>query len=329
MWCRNSWLSERRVPRDVMNTAPIPAQSTREVVRPTTFIEAAALSRRFAATVTLASETFQHTGSFKFRAAYNVASGVPQRHIIAASSGNFGQALAAACALLGKTCSIVMPDTSARVKIEAVREFGGTVDLIDVRVKSRKQRVEELAQKRPDAYLASAYDDPLVIEGNATLGTELASRKPPFDFIIAPIGGGGLSSGIITGLRAARCDTPVVAAEPMLANEAARSLRAGQIIANETEPLTIADGARTVSVGQRNWAILRDELPRVIEVSEEQIKEAMRILFSLANLKSEPTGALSLAALLAEPDFFRGQDICCVISGGNVDSELFREILAG
>src|ERR1041384_3632667 len=109
--------------------------ATREAIRPTTFIEAVRLSERFGARVILASETFQHTGSFKFRAAYNVAVSVNQKHIIAASSGNFGQALAYACRLLGKSCTIVMPDTSATVKIAAVKAFGGAVDLVDVRVK--------------------------------------------------------------------------------------------------------------------------------------------------------------------------------------------------
>jgi len=308
-----------------MKPSVLPA--LKEALQPTTIIEAERLSKRVGASVTIATETFQHTGSFKFRAAYNVAATVPQRQIVAASSGNFGQGLAAACARLGKTCTIVMPETSARVKIDAVREYVGTVDLIDVRKKSRAERVRELALEQRDAYVASAYDDPLVIEGNATLGTELAKCGHVFDFIVAPIGGGGLTAGILTGLRAAGCQTPLVAAEPMLANDAARSLRAGRIIANETEPQTIADGVRTVSVGQHNWAILREGLSRIIEVSEEQIKEAVRLLFSLVNLKSEPTGALSLAALLAEPEFFRERSVCCVVSGGNVDAELFRQIL--
>src|SRR5262245_29448241 len=115
-WCRNFWRSHA-ASRELMKSISVTARPTHEVVRPTTFIETMTLSRRFDATVTLATETFQHTGSFKFRAAYNVAANVPQRHIIAASSGNFGQALAAACTLLGKTCTIVMPDNSARVKI--------------------------------------------------------------------------------------------------------------------------------------------------------------------------------------------------------------------
>ena len=196
----------------------------------------------------LASETFQYTGSFKFRAAYNVAVKVPHEFIIAASSGNFGQALAYACQLLAKRCTIVMPETSVQAKIDAVREYGGTLDLVNVNMKSRAKRVAELAAEHPDAYVASAYDDPLVIEGNATLGMELASLRRAFDFVIAPIGGGGLTSGIITGLRACHRNVPVFGAEPLLANDAARSLRAGRIVANDAEPQTIADGARVVSV---------------------------------------------------------------------------------
>ncbi len=300
----------------------------REIVRPTTLLEAPRLSRRLGVDLTIASETFQHTGSFKFRAAYNVAAQVPQRRIITASSGNFGQAMACACQQLGKSCTIVMPTTSAQVKIEAVREYGGTVDLVDVATKSRQARVQELAREDPDAYVASAYDDPLVIEGNATLGEELAALDRSFDFILVPIGGGGLSSGLITGLRSAGRKTPVLGAEPLLANDAARSLRAGKIMTNETETLTIADGARTLSVGQHNWAVLREGLAGVVEVTEEQIREGVRLLFSLANLKVEPTGALSVGALLTRPELFRDRAVCCVVSGGNVDPEVFRSILA-
>jgi threonine dehydratase len=141
------------------------------------------------------------------------------------------------------------------------------------------------------------------------------------------VGGGGLSSGIITGLRAAGKDTPVYAAEPLLANDAARSLRAGRIVRNEAEPQTIADGARTLSLGQCTWAVLREGLAGVVEVPEEKIAEAVRLLFSLANLKAEPTGALSLGALLTDPKRFQEKRVCCVISGGNVDVEVYRKFL--
>ena len=311
-----------------MDPSDLSSQLLRAVIRPTTIIEAPGLAKRLGAKLLIASETFQRTGSFKFRAAYNVASRVPQRRLITASSGNFGQALACACQMLGKSCLVVMPNTSARVKVAAVREGGATVDLIDTRVKTRHARVAELAAEDPDAYVASAYDDPLVIEGNATLGAELAALNAPFDFILAPVGGGGLASGIITGLRRAGKATQVVGVEPAVANDAARSLRAGQIIANETEPPTIADGVRTLSLGKHNWAVLRDGLAGIVEVSEESLREAVRLLFTLANLKAEPTGALGIAALLTSPEMFHDRSVCCLVSGGNVDPNVFREILA-
>ena len=302
----------------------------RQIVRPTTLIEAPRLGRRLAdVELTIASETFQHTGSFKFRAAYHLASQVLQRHIITASSGNFGQGLARACQMVRKSCLVVMPGTSAKIKVDAVREFGGGVELIDVTRITRAARVRELAAERGDAYIASPYDDPLVIEGNATLGAELAGSGRSFDCVIAPVGGGGLTAGLIQGLRAGGCAVPVYGAEPELANDASRSLRAGRLLANQTEPTTIADGVRTLSLGQHNWEILREGLAGIVEVSEDQIKESVRLLFALANLKVEPTGALGVAALLAAPKQFQGQSVCCVASGGNVDPELYRSILAG
>jgi threonine dehydratase len=303
------------------------AKPLSELARRTTLIDAPRLARRLGVNLFLASETFQHTGSFKFRAAYHLASQVPQQLIIAASSGNFGQALAYACSLLGKSAVIVMPETSARVKVDAVREYGGQVDLIDVGVKGRAQRVAELAREHPEAYVASAYDDPLVIEGNSSLGEELGRLDRHVDCIVAPVGGGGLSSGIITGVRRSGGRIEVVGAEPSLANDAARSLRAGHVVANDAEPQTLADGARTVSLGRHNWAILKGGLAGIVEVSEENIARAVRLLFELANLKAEPTGALSLGAVLTDPGRFRDREVCCVISGGNVDPAVYREIL--
>ena len=299
----------------------------RDVVRPTTWIEASRLSERLGIRLIIASETFQHTGSFKFRAAYNVAVNIPQTEIITASSGNFGQATAFACRLLGKSCTVVMPHTSASVKIAAVKESGGIVDLIDVTAISRQARVIELSREKPDAYVASAYDDMLVIDGNASLGEELADCDGQIDMIVAPVGGGGLSAGIIKGLHDRGKTIPVVGAEPLLGNDAARSLRAGRIVANETEPKTIADGARTLSLGERNWEILREGLSGIVEVPEARIREAVRLLFLVANLKVEPTGALALAAILTDPGRFRDLSICCVASGGNVDPEVYRELL--
>lgn len=308
--------------------------------RPTTIVQSVRLSERLGADVTLACEAFQWTGSFKFRAASHVVRSIPNAAVIAASSGNFGQAMAYACRLAGKRCTVVMPLNSARVKIAAVREYGAQVDLVDTAVVRREARVAELAAADPSAYIASPYDDPLVIRGNASLGRELAALNVraraasdasasggPFEAVLAPIGGGGLAAGLLIGLRDAGDHTPVWGVEPAIANDLVQSLAAGRVVAHDREPQTIADGVRTRSVGVHNWAVLQSGLAGAIEVSEDQIRDALRLCFHLANLKVEPTGAITLAAVLAQPERFHGQRICCVVSGGNVDPQVFWDIV--
>ena len=297
--------------------------------RPTTIVDAPRLSKKLGVNLILASETLQYTGSFKFRAAFNVASNVEQSHVITASSGNFGQAIAYACALFGKRCTVVMPSVAPKIKVDAVREYGAEVDLVDLKKKGRLERLGELARQFPEAYVASPYDDPFVIEGNAGLAKELFALGLELDAIIAPIGGGGLTSGLVKAVERSGKRTEVFAAEPLLANDAAESFRAGHIVEQSGESTTIADGARVLRIGDLNWEILSQGLAGVIEVSEDQIKEGVRLLFALANLKAEPTGALALGAILAQPDRFKGKRVCCVVSGGNADPALYAELVKG
>lgn len=301
----------------------------RQVARPTTLIESKALSEHLGVEVLIASETFQHTGSFKFRAAYAAALSSPQSNLIAASSGNFGQALAYAARLTGKKAVIVMPHDSAFVKIDAVKRHGGQVELVDVSVKSRKERVDELYQEMKNARVLSAYDDASVIAGNSTLADELVEKAGDFSCVLVPVGGGGLISGIIEGLRLNESKASVYGAEPRLANDASLSLARGRIIKNENEPKTIADGARTLSLGAENWKVIESGVTAIIEIEEEAIKEAVRLLFHLANLKVEPTGALSVAALLTSGATFRGRRAVAVVSGGNVDPSVYASIISG
>ena len=300
--------------------------------RPTTIVEAPRLAARLGVDLFLAVETFQQTGSFKFRAAANVAASVPNETLIAASSGNFGQALARAAQLAGKRAIIVMPATAAKVKVEAVRQFGGEVVFVDTTRETRAAKVAEVFAQHPDAYLGSAYDDPLVIGGNASLAHELAAvarAGRPFDAVIVPLGGGGLTAGMVQGLRESGYEAAVWGAEPLLANDAAQSLRAGEIVRSEREGATIADGARTLALGAHNWAILQHGLAGIVEVDEGEIREGVRLLSALANVKAEPTGALSTGAVLTSPERFRGQRVCCVVSGGNVDPQVYLDILSG
>jgi len=218
-----------------------------------------------------------------------------------------------------------MPATSAQVKIDAVRGFGATVDLVDTTKVGRAERVAQLAAEMPDAYYASAYDDQFVIDGNSTLGDELSGRG--FEVVVVPVGGGGLISGTINALCRNGDSADVIGAEPLLGNDGARSFRAGELIANEAEPTTIADGARTLSLGKLNWPIIRDGVKDFIDVPDEKIAEAVKLYFNFANLKCEPTGGLALGAVLEQPDRFRDKRVCVIVSGGNVDPDIYRRLI--
>lgn len=295
-------------------------------LKPTLLLPSQVLSEQLHCNLTIASETFQYTGSFKFRAAYNLLSSISQKYVITASSGNFGQAVAYACKLLGKACTVVMPNTSAQVKISAVESFGGIVDLIDVNKISRKDRVQQLVSQQPEAFYAHAYDDYRVVAGNSTLSKEILSYSD-FDVIITPIGGGGLCSGQIIARDHMHVLTEIIGAEPLNGNDAAQSLLNGQLIHNEYEPDTIADGARTLSLGELNWEIIQQGISDIIAVPDPLTLDALRRYFLYTNLKVEPTGALSFGALIAEPERFYGKRVCCIVSGGNVDPGVYAKAL--
>ena len=272
----------------------------------------------------LISELGQETGSFKFRAAWNVVSKVDADHFLAASSGNFGQALARAAQLRGKKATIVMPTTSAKVKIDAVRSYDANVVLVDTDVESRSSRVQRIHIENPEYYRASAYDCMYVIEGNSSLGIEIAESESLLDRLIVPIGGGGLSSGIIKGLGLSGKVLPVWGAEPQMANDASLSIQKGILCSNEKEPRTIADGARTVSLGKHNWAILKEGLHGIYEITEAEIMMAMSYLDD-RGIRVEPTGALSVAAGIRLLRLGVRDRIGCVLSGGNFDEEEYKK----
>lgn len=302
-----------------------------EYVRPTTFHSTLLLEQALGAKVTLASETLQVTGSFKFRAAYNLLREVDNDEVLTTSSGNFGQAVAYACMLLGKSCTVLMPANSSKSKQANIRAYGGEVKLIDTSANSRSFYTTEVLKEKPNAFYAPPYDHYRVVAGNSTLGKEIFERFGPdgLDYVVCPIGGGGLISGILVARDILAPNVQVVGAEPLLGNDAARSLRSGELQALETEPATIADGTRTLSIGNLNWEIIREGLHGIVEVPEDKIAEGLRTLYSAANLKVEPTGALTVGALLTRPEMFHDKRVCCVVSGGNVDADVYLKVLAG
>lgn len=300
-----------------------------QYVRPATFHSTLLLNQALDAQVTLASETLQVTGSFKFRAAYNLLREVEQAEVITTSSGNFGQAVAYACMLLGKACTVMMPANSSKSKQANIRAYGGEVKLIDTATRSRQLYTTDMLQERPNAFYAPPYDHYRVVAGNSTLGKEIFEHFGPdgLDYVLCPIGGGGLISGIIVARDILAPNLEIVGAEPLLGNDAARSLRSGELVTLDSEPQTIADGARTPSLGKLNWEIVRTGLTQIIEVSEDKIASGLQTLYSKANLKVEPTGALTTGAVLTQPELFRGKRVCLIVSGGNVDVDTYVRVL--
>jgi len=267
-------------------------------------------------------EHLQKVGAFKFRGACNAVmlldADAAARGVVTHSSGNHAQALALAARLRGIAAHIVMPANAPAVKRRAVAGYGARVidcePTLDARETTAQRVIDETG-----ATLVHPYNDPNVIAGQGTVALELIDQIKSLDAIITPVGGGGLLSGVCLAARALRPDVRRFAAEPAGADDAARSLAAGQLIP-QTDPQTVADGLRT-SLGSLTWPIIRDHVERIITVTDEQIIAAMRLAWQRAKLLIEPSAAVPLAAVLT--DKFRalpGLDrVAIVLSGGNVD----------
>jgi threonine dehydratase len=265
-------------------------------------------------TLALKCENFQRAGSFKIRGASNAVSKLPEGidHVVTASSGNYGQALAVAARQHGLRCTVVVPSDAPAVKLAAMQGYGATIVLCEPTLADRQRVLEETVEATGGTWLCS-HDHPDVIEGQGTVAVELMEQVPGLDAIIAPIGGGGLVAGIALACR----DTGVraYAGEPFGADDAWRSLDQGVRI-EEPHPKTIAGGL-LVSLGEHNWPVVRDHVTGIIRVSEDEILEAMRLCWERAKLVIEPSSAVALAAARKLPD--EVQDVGVVLSGGNVD----------
>ena len=283
--------------------------------------------------VFLKPESLQPIGSFKLRGAYNkiatFSPGQRERGVIAYSSGNHAQGVAYAARALGCHATIVMPDNSTKLKLENTRALGAEVVIVGPSSDERKARAEELAQQKGYA-LVPPYDDEAIIAGQGTMGLEIIADLPEATSVLVCVGGGGMISGISAALKNMRPSPKVYGVESELGAKAKASFEAGQRLTFPAEETTrtIADGLRTQSVGECNFEHIQRYVDGFISVSEEEIRDAVRRLAFDAHLIAEPSGAVPLAAALFHRSEFPsiGKTVA-IVSGGNIEPEVLRDIL--
>lgn len=287
------------------------------------------------ARVFLKAETLQRTGSFKFRGAYNKISAIPHDRraggVVAYSSGNHAQGVAAAAQLLGMSAVIVMPSDAPRPKRERTAAFGAEVVLYDREREDRTAIAQAIADKR-GAVLVPPFDDPMVIAGQGTTGREivedLAALGLAPEVVVAGASGGGLIAGIALAVKARVPGAKVYTAEPEGFDDTARSFRSGKREVNARLSGTICDALMSNTPGAITFEINRTLVGEGVTASDDEVGRAVAFAFRELKLVVEPGGAIGLAALLAGKLDVKGKVVVAVLSGGNVDAELFSRLVA-
>ena len=273
-------------------------------------------------------ENFQKAGAFKFRGATNTIFSLSEedasRGVVTHSSGNHAGALALAARQRSIPARIVMPSNAPPVKIAAVKGYGGIITFCEPTLASRESTAARVIEET-GASLVHPYNDYRIIAGQGTAVLEMMEDVPNLDFVLAPVGGGGLLSGTAITAKELSPGIRVIAVEPKNADDAYRSIRAGRIIKPEN-PDTIADGLRT-ALGDKTFPIIRDLVDDIVLVSEEDIVTAMRTIFERMKIIVEPSSAVPLAGLLAEKVKVKDKKVGIILSGGNVDFNRFFEAL--
>lgn len=284
--------------------------------------------------VYLKCENLQRTGSFKLRGATNAVASLDEESraagVVTHSSGNHAQALARASRELGVACTVVMPETAPAVKRAATEGYGARVVTCKPTLAAREEATAKVIEET-GARLVHPYNDERIIAGQATVVRELLQQVPHLDTVVAPVGGGGLLSGSALSGKAHReahgSKVQVVGAEPSGADDAYRSLATGKRVEHH-EPDTIADGLLT-TLGEKTFEILHAEKIPIVTVTDDEILAAMRLVWERAKLVVEPSGAVSLAAVLSGRFPVAGKSVGVVLSGGNVDLEGFFQGFGG
>jgi len=270
--------------------------------------------------VFLKCENFQKMGAFKMRGASNAVlqmSDEQKKHgVLTHSSGNFAQALALAAGIQGLKAYIVMPENAPQVKVDAVRDYGAEIIMSGSDPKSREDKAEEVRLRTAATFIHPSNDREVII-GQGTAALEMLQDMPELDLLISPVGGGGLIAGTVLAARHQSKHCMVIGAEPMQADDAFRSLASGKIEYNESAN-TIADGLRT-HLGSINFPLIKEGVERIIRVEEEEIIQAMKLIWERMKIIIEPSSAVTLAAVIKEKESFKGKKLGLIISGGNVD----------
>ena len=285
-------------------------------------------------------ENLQPIGAFKLRGAYNKVASLSdeerRRGVISYSSGNHAQGVAYAARALGVKAIIVMPRNAPKNKLEATAALGAEIVIVGPGSEERRLRAEQLAAEHGYA-IVPPYNDEKIIAGQGTVGLEILEDLPDVETVLVPVGGGGLISGVAAAIKLSsllsdplsKPQVKVIGVEPELAADAQASLRAGRIVSFPAEQVsqTLADGLRTQSIGAINFEHIRAYVDDIVSVTEDEIREAVRVLSANAKTLAEPSGAVAVAAFLFHASELPDTKInVAVISGGNIDPRLLAEL---
>ncbi|HCV82166.1 MAG TPA: serine dehydratase [Zunongwangia profunda] len=265
-------------------------------------------------------ENFQKMGAFKMRGATNAILQLSQedqkKGVVTHSSGNFAQALSLAAKSLGITAYIVMPSSAPQVKKDAVKTYGGIIIECPPTLKNREETAQKIVEEKGATFVHPSNDIEVIL-GQGTAALELLQKQPHLDLVITPIGGGGLIGGTALAVNLFAKSAKTIGAEPFEVDDAYRSLISGTIETNQSTN-TIADGLKT-QLGDQNFPIIQKHVEEIIRVTEEEIKNALKLIWERMKIIVEPSSAVALAAVLKEPAKFKNKQIGVIISGGNVD----------
>lgn len=292
------------------------------LIHHTPVLTSRSINRKAGTTVFFKCENFQKAGAFKMRGAANAVLSLTEKGreygVATHSSGNHGQALAKTAQSIGIKAYIVMPETAPEVKKKAVAEYGAEIIFCKPTLQARESTLAEV-QKETGATFVHPYNDKRIIAGQGTAALELLTEIEDLDAVMTPVGGGGLLSGTAITAKGISPSIEIFAGEPEGADDAYRSLLSGKVMPSES-PETIADGLLT-SLGDKTFPIIQEHVKAIFTVSDQEIAEAMRLVWERMKIIIEPSSAVPLAALLKHKAQFAGKKTGIILSGGNVDLE--------